>query len=62
MKTWNIGNTTVRNPQRLREALQKEEIVNLEKRFVELANLLGESAALPVQPAEVTISDCCFRN
>jgi hypothetical protein len=22
MKTWNIGNTTVRNPQRLREALQ----------------------------------------
>ncbi len=35
----------------------KEEIVNLEKRFVELASLLGESAALPVQPAEVTISE-----
>ncbi len=35
----------------------KEEIVNLEKRFVELASLLGESAALPVQPTEVTISE-----
>ena len=35
----------------------KDEIVNLEKRFVELATLLGESAALPAQPMEVTISE-----
>lgn len=33
------------------------EIVNLEKRFVELATLLGESAALPARPAEETLSE-----
>jgi AlwI restriction endonuclease len=35
----------------------KDEIVNLEKRFVELATLLGESAALPAEPTEMTISE-----
>lgn len=35
----------------------KGEIVNLEERLVELATLLGESAALPARPAEETLSE-----
>jgi len=35
----------------------KGEIVNLEKRFVEIATLVGESAALPAKPREITVSE-----